>query len=228
MKKALVLSVALFMANSLVLGACGTKPTSPAVSNSASAPEAPQSKLKYEIVVDKKFEKTEQREVRVTTEETDYEAITKQIKDKYKAQKLDSLHLYIHTPDSKKSYGTLKAHSFVAFTQKGAAQVGLTKEDSYKIELEKEASTKQKEDQTSKEWQDSFKQISLSQAQTYVELTEKNGNLPTNRLEEYSKVVKQQADKIVDSTLKEKLTRLSSLIKENKLKEVKVLLDELK
>jgi len=224
-KKLSLIGCSLLIASSVALGGCSTTSAPTSTSNVS------QTELNYKIVVDEKFKKTEQREIRVTTEETNFEGITKEIQNKYSNQSLDSLHLYIHAPSDKNSYGVLKAHSYIAYTQKGAAQVGLTEKNSYKIEEQTDDSTdttaSKKDDQTSKEWQDSFKDIAVSQAGTYVELTEKNGELPADRIEEYSKVVLQQANKIVDSSMKEKLMELSDLIKKNKLKEVKSLMEEL-
>ncbi|AJS60003.1 hypothetical protein [Paenibacillus sp. IHBB 10380] len=226
MKKFPLFSFSLLVACSVALGGCGTETTPVSTSNVS------QKELNYKIVVDEKFKNTEQREIRVTTEETDFEGITQEIQSKYKDQSLDSLHLYIHAPDVKDNFGVLKAHSFIAYTQKGAVQAGLTEKDSYKVEVEADVSTdtsttNNKDDQTSKEWQDSFKEIAVSQAGTYVELTEKKGALPADRIEEYSKVVIQQANKIVDSSVKDELTELSNLIKEDKLEEVKSFLKKL-
>lgn len=128
MKKIAFLGCVSLVVLSAVLNGCSNT-SSP---NSASIDDAV--KLAYNIEVDEKFKKTEQREVRVTTEETDFEGITEDIKSKYAEQNLDSLHLYIHEPSDTSSFGELMAHSFIAYTQKGAAQVGLTEQDSYKIE----------------------------------------------------------------------------------------------
>ncbi|MGA9288432.1 MAG: hypothetical protein WBV93_08750 [Anaerobacillus sp.] len=48
---------------------------------------------------------------------------------------LDSMHLYIHSPDGD-SYGALKAHAFIAYTNKGIAQTGVEEANPYKIEVE--------------------------------------------------------------------------------------------
>ncbi|OME01130.1 hypothetical protein BSK54_14840 [Paenibacillus odorifer] len=226
MKKVSLLGCSFLVACSIALGGCSTNTTPTA------SPNVSQSKLNYNIVADKKFEKTEQREIRVTTKETNFEGITQEIQNEFADQKLDSLHLYIHAPSDKDLFGVLKAHSYIAYTQKGAVQVGLTKKESYKIEEQTDdnadTTADKKDDQSSKEWQDSFKEIALSQAGTYVELTEKNGTLSADRIEEYSKVVLQQANKIVDTSLKKQLTGLSDLIKGDKLEEVKSLLEKLK
>ncbi|MEH6989608.1 hypothetical protein [Cytobacillus firmus] len=185
----------------------------------------------YKIVENKKFKNTEQRQVRVTTEATkedEFDAITKEIMDEYEGKGLDSMHLYIHAPDGD-SFGALKAHSFIAYTQKGAAQTGIEKADSYKIELEEvknEATKKDSNEPTEEEWQASFQQIALSEAKRYIELTEENGNLPSDRLEEHSGVVQQQADKLTDAAIKERFIKLANLIKENKLEEVKTMVSE--
>jgi PBP1b-binding outer membrane lipoprotein LpoB len=93
--------------------------------------------VEYKVVEDEKFAKTEQRQIRVTTEassEADYEDITEKVMDEYKDMTLDSIHLYIHAPNGD-SFGELKAHSFIAYSQKGAAQVGVDKAKTYKIEI---------------------------------------------------------------------------------------------
>lgn len=91
----------------------------------------------YEIVVDQKDSKIEQRFIRVITEDTDYESITKEIMKKYRATGLDSLHLYIHSPstDSKHKFGRLKASVDIAYTQRGSAQTD-AKRNSYTITVE--------------------------------------------------------------------------------------------
>ena len=100
------------------------------------------SDVDYKTVLDEKFAKTEQRQIRVTTEATDkkdFEAITEELMDQYKGKGLDSIHLYIHSPadrESDKKFGKFKAHSFIALTTKGAIQTGLEKADTYKIETE--------------------------------------------------------------------------------------------
>ncbi|WP_338472845.1 hypothetical protein R4Z10_09035 [Niallia sp. XMNu-256] len=188
-------------------------------------------KVDYEIVLDENFEKTEQREIRATTEATkeiEFETITKEIKEEYKDKGLDSIHVYIHAPAGN-SFGQLKAHSFIAYTQKGAAQTGLDKPDSYKIEVaevKEEASNEDSNEPSDEEWQASFQRIAISEAGRYVELKEK-GTLAADRLEEHAGVVQQQADKLTDPAKKEQFTKLAALIKEDKLEEVKALISEL-
>ncbi|WP_050614888.1 hypothetical protein [Bacillus testis] len=218
MKKLLI---GLFLGTILVLSACGGEDSKPA-----------SKQVKYEIVKDTKFTKTEQREIRVTTKanKKDFNAITEEVMDKYKDKKLDSIHLYIHAPEGE-DYGTLKAHSFIAYTQKGVAQTGLDKANSYKVEVEKQQQdykTIDVNDQSSEKWQQSFREIAISEAERYIELTEKNGELPADRLEEHSGVIQLQADKLVNNEEKQSFTDLASLVKGNKLNEVKVIVQKIK
>lgn len=219
MKKLLI---GLVLGAVLVLSACGGEESKPV-----------SKQVQYEIVKDSKFAKTEQRQIRVTTKsnkEKDFNSITEEVMDKYKGKKLDSIHLYIHEPDGK-HFGSLKAHSYIAYTQKGAAQTGLDKANSYKVEVEDQVQsqkTTDENDQSSEKWQQSFREIAISEAERYVELTEKNGELPVDRLEEHSGVIKQQADKLVKDDEKQSFTELSLLVKENKLNEVKAMIQKLK
>ncbi|MES9664010.1 hypothetical protein [Bacillus nitratireducens] len=108
---------------------------SPVPDKSATAKNAKES-VEFKIVKDIKFKKTEQRQVRVTTEKTsekDLEEITKEIQEQYKGKGLDSLHLFIHSPKGD-AIGEFKAHAFIAYTQKGAIQVGVEKPNTYRIE----------------------------------------------------------------------------------------------
>ena len=67
---------------------------------------------------------------------TEYEAITETVMNEYKNMGLDSLHLYIHAINEEDAtdFGDYKAHGFIAFTQKGAAQTGLEKANTFKVE----------------------------------------------------------------------------------------------
>lgn len=214
----------LFLMICLILIAC---------SDSTSSDEPKDNSSGYEIVVENKAEKTEQMEIRVTTnsnDEKEFEEITKEIIGKYENEGLDSIHLYFHNPDEEDIFGDLKAKSVIAYTQKGAAQVGLTKANSFEVEIEENlnAGDSDSEDYSTEEWQDSFKNIAISQAEAYIELTEREGDLPIDRLESYSKVVQQQADKLIDNDSKQHFQQLSQLIQENKLDDVKNLVNQLK
>ncbi|KIV52285.1 hypothetical protein AM501_02385 [Aneurinibacillus migulanus] len=81
--------------------------------------------------------------------------------------------------------------------------------------------------QTEDQWQKSYRQISISEAERYVELTEKNGKLPTERLKEHSGVIKQQLEKMEGSD-KNQFEELASLVEKNNLEEVKAKIKELK
>ena len=94
------------------------------------------------------------------------------------------------------------------------------------IALSTPASKPASDDEKSPEWQASFKQIAVQEAETYIELTEKNGSLPADRLKEHAGVVKQQADKM--TTGKEDFLKLGDLIQQNKIDDVKALVDKLK
>jgi len=80
---------------------------------------------------------------------------------------------------------------------------------------------------TEEEWQASYRKIALSEADRYIELTEKNGTQEADRLESYSGVIKQQAEKMTDATDKEKFSQLADLVLSDKLEEVKALKAEL-
>lgn len=215
----------LFLMICLILIACSDSTSSdePKFDNSSG----------YEIVVENKAKKTEQMEIRVTTnssDEKEFEDITKGIIGKYENKGLDSIHLYFHNPDEEDTFGDLKAKSVIAYTQKGAAQVGLTKANSFEVEIEENINTgdSNSEDYSTEEWQDSFKNIAISQAEAYIELSERDGDLPADRLESYSGVVQQQADKLINNDLKQQVQTLAKLIQENKLDEVKNLVNQLK
>lgn len=218
-----ILKLIPFIVLSILLVACGSTD-----SKEESTSSEKEKQVEYKIVSDKKFESTEQKDIRVTTEATtekDLKQITEEIMEEYKGKGLDSIHLYIHKPDND-DFGDLKSHSFIAYTQKGAAQVGLDKADSYKIEMEEASEEKSEEttdsdDQSSEKWQDSFRQIALSEADKYIELTERDGQLPADRLQEHSKLIKMQADKMVDEEDKQQYTKLSELVLSNNLDEVK-------
>lgn len=131
-------------ASSILFGVVLTMGLTACTSNNSSTSEEntqveeAKAEMKYDIVMDEKFKKTEQREIRVTTDATDekdFETITEEVMEKYNGEGLDSMHLYIHEPDGD-SFGGLKAHSFIAFTQKGVAQTGIEKANSYKIEVQ--------------------------------------------------------------------------------------------
>lgn len=77
------------------------------------------------------------------------------------------------------------------------------------------------------EWQESYKDIAISEIERYLELTEENGELAADRLEEHAGVVKQQADKISDEELKEDLNKIADLITDNSVEEVKESLNNL-
>ena len=226
MKLIKVMGVALLSAS---LVACGTTDSKEGESVKT---ENKEKKVSYKIVDDKKAVRTKQRAIRVTTDSTkekDFEQITKEVMKEYKGQGLDSVHLYIHEPDGD-TFGDVKAHSFIAYTEKGSAQVGVTKENSYKIEVNKDYEPKKETStdvKTSKEWQDSFKEIALNASGHYIELTERDGTLPSDRIKEDSGVIKQQADKMVDKEDKAQFTKLSELVLDNKLEEVKKLKAEL-
>jgi len=226
-----LIKLACFVFLSVLLVACGS--TS---SDDQSSSIKKQKQVEFKIVSDKKFDSTEQKEIRVTTKaskEKDLKQITEDIMKKYEDDNLDSIHLYIHAPD-KDIFGDLKAHSFIAYTQKGSAQVGVDKADSYKIEMEAQTeenkestSSADSNDQSSKKWQDSFKQIALSEAGTYIELTEKKGKLAADRLQEHSKLIEMQADKMVNKADKQQFMKLSELVLSDNLAEVKKLKDDL-
>lgn len=134
MKLVKVMGVALL---SMSLVACGTTDSNEGENKQVKS-ESKEKQVAYEIVDDKKFESTEQKAIRVTTKATkekDFEQITEKIMKAYGDENLDSLHLYIHAPEAD-TFGNLKAHSFIAYTQKGTAQVGVDKENPYKIEVE--------------------------------------------------------------------------------------------
>jgi len=209
----------------ILLSACGSDST-----KSTNVTE--ETTVDYVIVQDEKAAKTEQRAIRVTTDsndESDFDTITSGIKEEYKDQGLDSMHLYIHAPEGD-SFGQLKAHSYIAYTQKGAAQTGLDKPNSYKIELsevQEESSQANSNEPTEEEWQTSYRKIALSEVDSYIELTEKNGTQVVDRLESYSGVIKQQAEKMTVATDKEKFNQLADLVLADKLEEVKALKVEL-
>lgn len=209
----------------IILSACG--------SDSTDSPNATEEiTVAYSIVQDDKAAKMEQRAIRVTTEsnkESEFNGITSSIMEEYKEQGLDSMHLYIHAPDGD-SFGKLKAHSYIAYTQKGAAQTGVDKANSYKIELEEtqlKSSNASNNEPTEEEWQASYRKIALSEADRYIELTEKNGKQEADRLESYSGVIKQQAAKMTETTSKEKFNQLADLVLSDKPEEVKALKAEL-
>lgn len=133
MKKKSLLSAAGLALMILCAGCSETEDTS------TKKEEAP--KVEYQVALDEKFATSQQRQVRVTTESTtekDFEVITEKIMKDYEGQGLDSIHLYIHglPENDSQEFGEYKAHSFIAFTQKGAAQTGLDKANTYKIELD--------------------------------------------------------------------------------------------
>jgi hypothetical protein len=225
----LLKSCSILLFGVFLLCACSSEPSE--VADEQSEKEG---KVQYKIVLDEKAKKIEQRTIRATTDSTkkaEFETITKEVMDKYENENLDSIHFYIHSPDGD-SFGTLKAHSFIAYTQKGAAQTGLDKADTYKIEIqevqEEKTAKEDSNEPTEEEWQATYQKIAISEAEKYVELTERDGTRPADRLEAHSGVVQQQADKLTDETKKEKFNQLATLIKENKIDEVKSLISELK
>lgn len=224
-----LLKMMCFVFLGVLLTACGSTDSSDDTSSTQK-----ENQVEFKVVKDEKFDSTEQKEIRVTTEATkekDLKQITENIMESYKGKGLDSIHLYIHAPD-KETFGDLKAHSYIAYSQKGSAQVGVDKANSYKIELEdidEENSVESADpnDQSSKEWQNSFRGIAISEAGRYVELTEKNGSLAADRLQEHSKLIKMQADKMVNKKDKEQFTKLSELVLNDDLAGVKKMKAEL-
>ncbi|MEB2298670.1 hypothetical protein LAV72_03400 [Lysinibacillus xylanilyticus] len=63
------------------------------------------------------------------TDKKDFEVITEEVMDQYDGKGLDSIDLYIHylVGDEINKGGKFSAHSFIAYTAKGAAQTGLEK-----------------------------------------------------------------------------------------------------
>lgn len=94
-------------------------------------------------------------------------------------------------------------------------------------EVEEESSQASSNDPTEEEWQASYRKIALSEADRYIELTEKNGTQEADRLESYSGVIKQQAEKMTDATDKEKFIQLADKVLSDKLEEAKALKAEL-
>ncbi|ATP40124.1 hypothetical protein CSE16_08705 [Solibacillus sp. R5-41] len=93
--------------------------------------------------------------------------------------------------------------------------------------VQEESSQASSNDPTEEEWQASYRKIALSEADRYIELTEKNGTQEADRLESYSGVIKQQAEKMTDATDKEKFIQLADIVLSDKLEEAKALKAEL-
>lgn len=92
----------------------------------------------YTIFLDEKFPDTNERVIRVKTNassQTDFEKITKKIMETYKDEQLDSLHLYMHEIAEPQEKAPLKAHSFIAYTDRGAEQVGLEQGNTYRLDM---------------------------------------------------------------------------------------------
>lgn len=102
------------------------------------APESDEKTELYTIFLDEKFSDTNERVVRVKTAatgQTDFEQITKEIMEVYRDEQLDSLHLYMHEIAEPQDKAPLTAHSFIAYTDKGAEQVGLEQGNTYRLDM---------------------------------------------------------------------------------------------
>jgi hypothetical protein len=92
----------------------------------------------FKIVTEETFTDTNECVVHVTTEATNekgLDKVAKKVMQHYEDKGLDDVHLYIHQPDNHKGYGMLRAHTFIAYTEKGAEQVGLQAPQSYRVDM---------------------------------------------------------------------------------------------
>jgi len=156
--------------------------------------EVKEQKVQYKIVLDEKFKRTEQREIRAITksnDEKDFETITKEIMGAYKGENLDSVHLYIHAPDGD-SFGQLKAHSFIAYTQMGVAQTGLSKANTYKIEVPE---TQEEAERLAEEQRKKEETARLAEEQKKKEEAERLAEEQKRKEEEAARLAEEQRQK---------------------------------
>ena len=156
--------------------------------------EVKEQKVQYKIVLDEKFKRTEQREIRAITksnDEKDFETITKEIMRAYKGENLDSVHLYIHAPDGD-SFGQLKAHSFIAYTQMGVAQTGLSKANTYKIEVPE---TQEEAERLAEEQRKKEETARLAEEQKKKEEAERLAEEQKRKEEEAARLAEEQRQK---------------------------------
>lgn len=102
------------------------------------APKPDEETVLYTVFSDEKFSDTNERVVRVKTDavsQNDFEQITKEIMEAYRDEHLDSLHLYMHEIAEPQEKAALKAHSFIAYTNAGAEQVGLDQGNTYRLDM---------------------------------------------------------------------------------------------
>lgn len=207
-KKYLFLLISLLLV--FVISACGNE----------------ESKVSFDVVED--TNNNNGRYVRVVTDttlESDFRKIVDEVKND--SSQYDAVWVYIHNKKDD-PFGNLLATARLAITQKGVAMTGVPSRQEYLFELAVSSSngTVSSNEPTEEEWQASFKESAIREAERYIELTEKSGELPVDRLESYSGVIKQQADKLTSD--KDKFLKLAELVKKNKLSDVKALLEEIK
>ncbi|MBB3111645.1 hypothetical protein FHS18_003713 [Paenibacillus phyllosphaerae] len=143
LKKSIHLFGLIMLAGLVLLSACSSVEEKPSATSTAETTAS-----NYTVVEDKKFDNTEQKQVRVVTNEPNYEVVTKAVMNEFKNQNLDSMQLFIHAAASDgEAYGELKAHAFIAYTSKGVGQVGAEKPNTYKIMVAK-TSTEEVTEQT--------------------------------------------------------------------------------
>ncbi|MFX3623343.1 MAG: hypothetical protein ACE3JP_04675 [Ectobacillus sp.] len=124
----------------LILTSCNNTENPPADKKETKQEEKKETadKQNYIIVKEETFADTNEQMIRVTSEaisQNEFNEITKEIMEKYRPNNYDALHLYIHKKNGEQGYGELIAHSFIAYTDKGAQQVGLEKGGTYRLDI---------------------------------------------------------------------------------------------